>query len=226
MGPRGPDVLTPSSAFAAFRHQLRRRGLLLSAALCAIVFGALAIEAAEPEVFGIDYTVRTLAQAGRSPSLERPMRWISDLGSGTVMIPLNLALLGFFLLRGHGWALWVPILSAGSILVESLGKWLVHRPRPKGTHYGFPSGHVTGSVVFFGALIYVLWTADLPRRWRWIGSSLAVVAILGIAYSRLYLNAHWLSDVLGGFTGGAAYLGFGITWIERRASPSNPVASS
>jgi undecaprenyl-diphosphatase len=219
-------MLTLASAFPVVRHQLRRRGLLLLATLCAIVFLALAIEAAEPEVFGIDYTVHTLVQAERTPALEHPIRWISGLGSGTVLIPLNLALLGFFLLRGHGWALWVPILSAGSVLVEGLGKWLVHRPRPKGTHYGFPSGHVTGSVVFFGALIYLLWTADLPRRWRWIGSSLAVVAILGIAYSRIYLNAHWFSDILGGFTGGAAYLGFGITWIERRASPSDPVASS
>jgi membrane-associated phospholipid phosphatase len=210
-------MLTPASAFPVVRHQLRRRGLLLLATLSAIVFLALAIEAAEPEVFGIDYTVHTLVQAERTPALEHPIRWISGLGSGTVLIPLNLALLGFFLLRGHGWALWVPILSAGSVLVEGLGKWLVHRPRPKGTHYGFPSGHVTGSVVFFGALIYLLWT-DLPRRWRWIGSSFAVVAILGIAYSRIYLNAHWLSDVLGGFTGGAAYLGFGITGIERRVS--------
>ena len=114
-------MLTTAFTFPVGRHQLRRRGLLLVAALCAIVFLALAIEAGEPEVF-------------------------------------------------------------------------------------------------FGALIYLLWTADLPRRWRWIGSSLAVVAILGIAYSRVYLNAHWLSDVLGGFTGGAAYLGFGITWIERRVS--------
>ena len=114
-------MLTTAFTFPVVRHQLRRRGLLLVAALCAIVFLALAIEAGEPEVF-------------------------------------------------------------------------------------------------FGALIYLLWTADLPRRWRWIGSSPAVVAILGIAYSRVYLNAHWLSDVLGGFTGGAAYLGFGITWIERRVS--------
>ena len=208
-------MLTAASAFSVVRHQLRRRRLLLFAALCAIAFLALAIEAAEPEVFGIDYTVRTLVQAERSPALERPMRWISDLGSGAVLIPLNLALLGFFLLRGHGWALWVPILTAGSVLVEGLGRWIVHRPRPKGTHHGFPSGHVTGAVVFFGAVIFLLWTADLPRHWRWFGSGLAVV-VLGIAYSRIYLNAHWFSDVLGGLSGGAAYLALGICWLERR----------
>ena len=209
-------MLTPASAFSVVRHQLRRRGLLLFAALCAVAFLALAIEAAEPEVFGIDYTVRTLVQAERSPALERPMRWISDLGSGAVLIPLNLALLGFFLLRGHGWALWVPILTAGSVLVEGLGRWIVHRPRPKGTHHGFPSGHVTGAVVFFGAVIFLLWTADLPRHWRLLGSGLAVVVVLGIAYSRIYLNAHWFSDVLGGLSGGAAYLALGISWLERR----------
>lgn len=209
-------MLTLVPTCSVVRHQLRRRGLLLFAALCATVFLTLAIEAAEPEVFGIDHTVRTLVQVERSSALEYPMRWISALGSGYVMIPLNVALLGFFLLRGHGWALWVPTLTAGSVLVEGLTKWIVHRPRPKGTAYGFPSGHVTGAVVFFGAFIYLLWTADLPRRLRWLGSGLAVVVVVGIAYSRIYLNAHWFSDVLGGLTGGAAYLGFGISWIERR----------
>jgi hypothetical protein len=209
-------MLTSRSALAALRHQLRRHGLRLFTALCAITFLGLAIEASEPEVFGIDYTVRAFAQAARQPSLERPMHWLSDLGSGYVMIPLNVAVLGFLWFRRHRWALWVPALTAGSVLVEGLAKWLVHRPRPKGTHYGFPSGHVTGAVVFFGVLVYLIWRADLPRRWRWAVTSLAIAAVLGIATARIYLHAHWFSDVLGGFTGGAAYLGFGISWIERR----------
>lgn len=209
-------MLIPRSGLAALRHHLRRHGLLLFTVLCASTFVALAIEAAEPEVFGIDYTVHALAQAVRQPSLERPMHWLSNLGSGYVMIPLNVAVLGFLWLRRHRWALWVPALTAGSVLVEGLGKWLVHRPRPKGTHYGFPSGHVTGAVVFFGVLVYLIWVADIPRRWRWTATGLALAAVLGIASARIYLHAHWFSDVLGGFAGGAAYLGFGISWIERR----------
>jgi membrane-associated phospholipid phosphatase len=171
-------------------------------------------------VFGIDYTIRALAQTGRHPGLERPMRWLSDLGSGYIMIPLNVAVLGFLWLRHHRWALWVPALTAGSVAVEVLGKWIVSRPRPKGAHHGFPSGHVTASVVFFGLLIYLLWMADLPRRLRWAVTGLAVVVVIGIAWSRIYLNAHWFSDVLGGFAAGAAYLGFGITWVERRIDRS------
>jgi len=119
-------------------------------------------------------------------------------------------------LRRHRWALCVPALTAGSILVEGLGKWLVHRPRPKGTHYGFPSRYVTAAVVFFGVLVYLICMADLPRRWRWAVTSLVFAGILGIASAHIYLNAHWFSDALGGFTGGAAYLGFGISWIECR----------
>jgi membrane-associated phospholipid phosphatase len=209
-------MLIPRSALDAFRYHLRRHGLLLFTVLCAITFVALAIEASEPEVFGIDYTVDAFAQAARQPWLMRPMHWLSNLGSGYVMIPLNVAVLGFLWFRRHRWALWVPALTAGSVLVEGLAKWLVHRPRPKGTHYGFPSGHVTGAVVFFGALVYLIWMADLPRRWRWVATSLALVTVLGIASARIYLHAHWFSDVLGGFAGGTAYLGFGINWIERR----------
>src|SRR5207245_625975 len=74
--------------------------------------------------------------------------------------------------------------------------------------YGFPSGHTFGAVVFFGGLIYFLWTIELRRIWRWTGTVVLVLLILGVAASRLYLRAHWLSDVLGGFAGGIAYLLF------------------
>ena len=121
------------------------------------MFLALAIEAGEPEVIGIDYTVRTLAQAGRSPALERPMRRISDLGSGYVIIPLNLALLGFFLLRGlrngHFGCRSSPPAPSWSRASGSRSR-TARAPRA----YGFPSGHVTGAVVFFGALLFLLST--------------------------------------------------------------------
>jgi membrane-associated phospholipid phosphatase len=84
----------------------------------------------------------------------------------------------------------------------------------KSAAFGFPGGHVMASVVFFGVLIYVLWTATRRVRGRSALTSFAVVLVVGIAYSRLYVNAHWLTDVLGELEG-ADYLACSLAWIER-----------
>jgi short-chain Z-isoprenyl diphosphate synthase len=202
-----------------------RRALLRAGLLCGIAFFALAHEAAEQQFFSADYATRAFMQAERSPALDRVMHGLSDLGSGYVLVPLCLALSLALSLRRVPRPWLVPALTGGATLLEGLTKWIVHRPRPKGTAYGFPSGHVMASVVFFGALIYLLWMSSSLRKWRWTGTTLCVVAILGIAYSRLYLNAHWLSDVLGGFIGGAACLTASIAWIDGRSTRGRPRTS-
>ena len=94
------------------------------------------------------------------------MRALSDMGSGKVLIPLNLGLAALLWLRGYGKALVVPASGAASVVVEGLAKWLVNRPRPKNVGYGFPSGHVLGAVVFFGLLIHIAWKVSCIRAGR------------------------------------------------------------
>jgi len=148
------------------------------------------------------------------------MRTLSDVGSGYALVPLSVGM--FVLLRrvGHRAARFVPAMVVGAYVVFALTKWVVARPRPRLSAYGFPSGHTFGAVVFFGGLIYFLWTIELRRIWRWTGTVVLVLLILGVAASRLYLRAHWLSDVLGGFAGGIAYLLFFLLAADPRLRPS------
>jgi undecaprenyl-diphosphatase len=71
--------------------------------------------------------------------------------------------------------------------------------------YSFPSGHATMSMVVYG-LAAVLSAGELPPRWRMFPYITAALLIAGIALSRLYLGAHWLSDVAGG-------LALGLAWV-------------
>ena len=184
-------------------------------------FLALAAVAGTQHVFSLDYTAQALVQGARHPLLESPMRGLTRLGSGWVLAALTA--LGWLGLRrlGHPLARFVPVTAAGAILVDVLTKWLVSRPRPRGGAYGFPSGHVFGAAVFFGAVVCVLWTSGVPRVPRWLGTVLAGLLVLGVAWSRLYLNVHWLSDVVGGLAGGLAYLLVALVAIARRL-PSPP----
>ena len=74
--------------------------------------------------------------------------------------------------------------------------------------------------MFFGGVIYALWTIEMRPRWRWVGTVGMLLLIAGVAVSRLYLRSHWLSDVLGGVTGGAAYLLLFLMAADPRLRPS------
>lgn len=191
------------------------RAVLGLAVLLTLAFLALAVFASTQRVFSLDYTVQALVQGGRHPLLESPMRALTLLGSGYVLAALSVP--GWWLLRraGHPLTRALPPAVAGAFLLNGLTKWLVARPRPRLTQYGFPSGHALGAVIFFGALIYVLWTVPVSRGWRWTGTILSCLLIAAVAYSRLYLKVHWASDVAGGLIGGAAYLLFVLLALDR-----------
>ena len=163
--------------------------------------------------------MRALVQSERRPSLEGAMRELSRLASGEVLVPLNLAAgLLLWWRRQRRLSLFIPGMSASAVVFEGLARWVVHRPRPNLAHYGFPSGHTLAAVAFFGALVYAVWLLAPRPGFTWAGGAVAAAAILGIGFSRLYLDAHWLSDVLGGFTGGLACLLVGIVVFETARS--------
>lgn len=199
------------------------RGSLALPAVAALAFLALAGTAKAPHVVAADLRVRAAVQAERTPALERPMHLVTQLGSGVVLLPLSAVVLGTLWNRERRLAVFLPVTMAGATLLEGLTKWVVARPRPNLQPYGFPSGHTLAAVVFFGALVCLLRTGRQSRGWRWAGTVGSVLVVLAIAYSRLYLDAHWLSGVLGGLTGGGAYLVFGLAAFERFwPGPSSP----
>lgn len=88
---------------------------------------------------------------------------------------------------------------------DSAPCWWIDRA-PISRPGGYPSGHVLSLVVFFGILAYVLWSSRVHHRWQWLGAGVAAGTVLGVAFSRIYLDFHWLTDVIGGFGLGLTYL--------------------
>ena len=123
----------------------------------------------------------------------------------------------------------LPLVVAGAGVAQYLAKWAVARPRPNLEEWGFPSAHVLSLVVLCGYLAYAVSSRSVRRRQRLaMGVCALVVGI--VAYSRMYLDVHWLSDIIGGFTAGLAYLLLAIWAVEsaprlRRALRSTPLAS-
>jgi undecaprenyl-diphosphatase len=143
------------------------------------------------------------------------MQAVSEAGGGHVATAL-LVIVALLL--------WVKHRRSDSLLLVGVGllsmmdrvlKVLVDRPRPSSDlvsvmeinhSMSFPSGHATFAMVFFGALFYLSTSyisSPIIRSGAQVG---AVVLILLTGISRIYLGAHWPSDVLGGYLLGGLIL--------------------
>ncbi len=159
-----------------------------------------------------DMAVFQLLQDLRTGWADKAMVAITELGDPAVIIAVTLATLMWLAWR-RNWRGVSYELAAVAVasLFTSLLKVTLHQPRPPAFHpeaadFSFPSGHTAVSMALYGFLaIIVAWEA--PRRWQLAIATGAGLLIAAIAFSRLYLGAHWLSDVLAG-------LAFGLAWAS------------
>ncbi|MEO6628912.1 MAG: phosphatase PAP2 family protein [Aquihabitans sp.] len=109
-------------------------------------------------------------------------------------------------------AVFVIATSLGGGIVDTIVKMAVNRPRPVVDHpvstalgKSFPSGHSMSATVVYGAIALLLLPAA-ARRWRpWL-LGFTVLLVLAIGTSRLFLGVHFLTDVIGGYLLGLAWL--------------------
>jgi undecaprenyl-diphosphatase len=93
-----------------------------------------------------------------------------------------------------------------AIALFNVIKVLYARPRPVGlggivpSSYSFPSGHATASAAVCCTLAYVYWREGLIGRSTAVAFAIAVPLLIGA--SRVYLNVHWATDVIGGWCAG------------------------
>lgn len=109
-------------------------------------------------------------------------------------------------------AIFVLVANAGSSLLNTLLKTVVHRHRPVVTHPfvhlpgdSFPSGHAQAAATGFTVALFVLWPTLRTTAARRAAVAVSVVATLVIGYSRVALAAHFVSDVLAGFLVGVVW---------------------
>jgi undecaprenyl-diphosphatase len=107
--------------------------------------------------------------------------------------------------------------AAGSYLFNTLLKAEFNRPRPVFAaefhvdKSSFPSGHAMNSVVVYGLLAYIIGMhVRDPRHHAWLIVGASIIAI-GLGLTRIYLDVHYLSDVMAGFAAGGVWLGVCIT---------------
>ena len=124
-------------------------------------------------------------------------------------------------------ALYPLALTLPADTITLLIKDWVSRPRPNQllvtvhhalTDPGFPSAHVVHYTVFFGFLSYFFWKSTyLPKAARMMLCAACASLVVLVSLSRMYLGAHWPTDVLGGYLLGGAFLVIQIRWFQKLA---------
>jgi membrane-associated phospholipid phosphatase len=187
------------------------------AVVAGVLFTVLAVLVAlHPAPFPVDRTVELDVQSITFSPLTPFNTFMSWLG-GFVAVAIGLAIIGLtFIVRRA--ATPFVVFSALYFAVYNLANYLIHRPRPTGvphtTHelfgYSFPSGHV-GFFVWVGVLTLVLLARGLPRALFIVCCVLVAALVAAVALSRMYVGAHWLSDVVGGFLVGAGWTSLSLS---------------
>jgi membrane-associated phospholipid phosphatase len=197
------------------RPQTPRFWLRLTASvgvLAAWAFGGLTWYVVSHEhSASLDAHVTAWVVAHRTGWLTSIIRVVTWLGSTAVIIPLGLVAGGWFAWRRHEWRplLLLAVVVAGAVALYDVVKASVGRPRPPQAiwigHFpaaAFPSGHATQTVAFYSMLAIILGAGRSPRVKLALWSAAVLLALM-VGFSRIYLGAHWLTDVLGGYALGA-----------------------
>ncbi len=188
--------------------------------ILSLFFGIIEDFITTSAVVAADIRIANLLVAFRHPQLIKIFFWITLLGKWEIVVSLAVVFsLVCWLWKKRVYILPLWFLIFGSEFFGFLGKLVFHRQRPAMAAYfessfSFPSGHAIIAMAFYGFLTYFFWRQ--LKNWKSKINLLfaALIIILAIGFSRLYLGVHFFSDIWAGYLLGALWLIIGISLVE------------
>ncbi|MGH2531355.1 MAG: phosphatase PAP2 family protein [Thermomicrobiales bacterium] len=212
--------MNPLESIAAARRQAAtwaighlQVALLLPALLAALALSAIASGSG---VLAWDVTITRFVQRAPDTVFGDIARAVNLLGDAPIMLALSAGLVLTLLKLGRTEPALFLLAAVVASVANPVLKAICDSPRPtadlvriaeEAAGLGFPSGHVMKVVLTYGAIL-VLSRDLLPRRGpRLLVQAWAVGIIVATGFSRIYVGAHWPSDVVGGYLWGGVLLG-------------------
>jgi len=205
---------TTNSAFASrVRDFGKRLGLrlvvgLTAAAATLFLFARLASETLEGDARQFDDWSRSAIHQFASPALTSVMRIVTALGEPSLLFGLSLiTAIGFAIAKRYRAMLLLVATMVGATVLDQVLKLSFHRARPEPffeipspSSFSFPSGHALASFCFYSTITVLISRRTAYRSVRVVTWALAVLLVLLIGLSRIYLGVHYATDVLAGYS--------------------------
>lgn len=203
-------------------------GLYLTLALLVLLaagwaFGAIAEEVVtSARLTVVDDRVSAWVESHRTAPLTTIMLVISHLHATVSVTIITLAVCAYWWLKRRRYSVLTLLVAVfGGMLLNFLLKNLFLRPRPHLksplltlTGYGFPSGHTMAATVLYVTLCVFVLSRLSARHWQLVAIVISALMIALVGFSRIYLGAHYLSDVLGAIAEGLAWVAFCVMTVE------------
>jgi membrane-associated phospholipid phosphatase len=181
--------------------------------LSLFTFSFIIYEAVYEQADVFDNNAIQFFSAHSSQTLIEVMKRITFFGSTTFLFPAYIVLIaGFIIKKKYRYAIDIAIIGISSTVMMFVLKQFFHRHRPQLpiikdiTGYSFPSGHSLSSFIFCTILIYLVWKGTLSPIFKYLLMFFLLLCPLAIGLSRIVLNVHYATDVIGGFC-------FAIMWV-------------
>ena len=206
-----------------------RLGLVL---FCLAVLGLLATQVlVHGPMLELDQAASLWFATHRHALLTRAMLLVSELHrTAQVLAAAAMLALGLLWRGQRRSALALLVVPTGMLLNAAL-KESFRRLRPgiedplvQLASYSFPSGHAVASTVFYGMACALVFAHVRSRAWRTLAASVAVAMVLVVTFSRVYLGAHYPSDVVAGVAVGTICVVLFLRLLPRGAAPGTDVA--
>ena len=220
--PSDPETGGPAPRRTALRHRRLLWGVMIFLLLSAL---SLAVAASFVPYFAVDLWLTQRLQQFTHPAIRRLMIAVSWPGYDFHPLIVTLGAAGLLLIRRLRLEAACLAASAGlGSLITTLVKLTIARARPTTdliavyVHHrttSFPSGHVVSYLALYGFLFYLVYVLMPRSRVRSFLLTLfgAMIGLVGL--SRIYLGAHWASDVIGGYCVGFCWLAVVISFYWR-----------
>lgn len=169
-------------------------------------------------VLGAVDPMNTFVYESLQPLPDRVFAYVTELGSAQVIVGLSILGSLFWYWRGNRIEAWrLALVGIGTLLFTQVLKLVYGIDRPlidaslDATTYSFPSGHASGSLALYGLIAYVLYRKKQSR----VVIFILLCLVLAVSLSRVILNVHYFSDVLGGWLVALTMIALS-EWIIRR----------
>ena len=194
-------------------NSVRQQGIWLIVYLIVLAIVAwLCTEVWEKEVFSFDKSWLLWIHQFATPLLDRIFLFVTALGNPQIVIIIFVSTIVWVgMKRRYSDGIRFFLICGGALLINSVMKLFFAKPRPElwtrlivEHSFSFPSGHAVGSMVIYGFIGYLL--SKEFKSYRGVIYSIAIIIIMAIGFSRLYLGVHYPTDIIAGY-------GIGLLWL-------------
>lgn len=215
--------------------QSKNKSLLVIAGVFLFLFVVVALLTSGTQGFLIDENIAYWAEQNNTPNVQNVMKYASFIGSSEVILIVTV-LIGLLFLIRRNWRhfFFFFTLSVGGVILNLASKMIIQRARPGDEvkyieafnlhleiqSYSFPSGHTMRATILLLFLMYLAFYFLTNNTWKLVSYVVCIVLLLTIAMSRIILEAHFATDIVGAILFSIAWFFVCTYFFYRRKSTS------